>query len=117
MPQKRSIKKRTPVKVWTLVIVTIACVMKLRMFLHGDEGLSKVALEIHLTLLNIDLRANWFMNIVNMNHSDFMKFKKKILESLNEYQQKTMIMKVLLAKIKNKDKDLWDKLKDKDGEV
>ena len=52
-----------------------------------------------------------------MNQSDFTKFKKKILESLNEYQQKTMIMKVLLAKIKNKDKDLWDKLKDKDGEV
>ena len=32
-----------------------------------DEGLSKVAHEIHLTLLNIDLRANWFLNIVNLN--------------------------------------------------
>ena len=51
-----------------------------------DEGLSKAAHEIHLTLLNIDPRANWFLNIVNMNHSDFTKFKKKILDSLNEYQ-------------------------------
>ena len=40
-----------------------------------DEGLSKDAHETHLTLLNIDLRAKWFMNTVNMNHSDFMKFK------------------------------------------
>ena len=27
-----------------------------------DEGLSKAAHEIHLTLLNIDLRSNWFTN-------------------------------------------------------
>ena len=40
-----------------------------------DEGISKSAHEIHLTLLNIDLGANWFMNTVNMNHIDFMKFK------------------------------------------
>ena len=53
------------------------------------EGLSKVAHEIHLTLLNIDLRANWFMNLVNLNQSGFTKFKKKILDSLTEYQQKT----------------------------
>ena len=42
-----------------------------------DQGLSKVAHEIHLTLLNIDLRSNWFVNTINMNHSDFTKFKKK----------------------------------------
>ena len=50
-----------------------------------DEGLSKTAHEIHLTLLNIDLRANWFLNTINLNHSDFTKFKKKILDSVNEY--------------------------------
>ena len=27
-----------------------------------DEGKSKAAHEIHLTLLNIDLRTNWFLN-------------------------------------------------------
>ena len=32
-PRKRSIKKRTPIKVWILIIVIIACVMKLRRFL------------------------------------------------------------------------------------
>ena len=53
---------------------------------EDDEGISKTAHEIHLTLLNIDLRANWFLNTVNMNQSDFTKFKKKILDSLNEYQ-------------------------------
>ena len=31
-----------------------------------DEGLSKAAHEIHLTLLNIDLKANWFIQ-----HSKF----------------------------------------------
>ena len=82
-----------------------------------DEGLSKVAHEIHLTLLNIDLRANWFLNTVNLNQSDFTKFKKKILESLNEYQLKTMTMKVLLMKLNNKDKQSWDQMKDKDAEV
>ena len=51
-----------------------------------DEGLLKIAHEIHLTLLNIDLRDNWFLNTVNLNQSDFTKFKKKILDSLNEYQ-------------------------------
>ena len=33
----------------------------------NDEGISKVSQEIHLTLLNIDLRANWFLNTINMN--------------------------------------------------
>ena len=82
-----------------------------------DEGLSKIVHEIHLMLLNIDLRANWVMNTVNMNHSEFTKFKKKILDSLNEYQQKTMTMKVLLVKLKHKDKELRDQMKDKDVEV
>ena len=80
-----------------------------------DEGLSKAAHEIHLTLLNIDLRANWFLNTVNLNQSDFTKFKKKILDSLNEYQQKTMAMKVLLVKLKHEDKELQDQLKYKDA--
>ena len=82
-----------------------------------DEGISKVAHEIHLTLLNIDLRANWFLNKVNLNQSDFTKFKKKILDSLNEYQHKTMTMKVLLVKLKNKDKELRDEMKDRDAEI
>ena len=34
---------------------------------EDDEDLSKVAQEIHLTLLNIDLKANWFMNTINLN--------------------------------------------------
>ena len=82
-----------------------------------DEGLSKTAHEIHLKLLNIDLRANWFLNTVNLNHSEFTKWKKKILDSLNEYQQQSMTMKVLLVKLKNKDKELWDQMKYKDVEV
>ena len=57
-----------------------------KVLVDDDEGLSKVAHEIHLMLLNIDLRANWFLNMVNMNQGDFMKFKNKILDSLNEYQ-------------------------------
>ena len=87
-------------------------------FLADDyEWISKIAHEIHIMLLNINLRANWFLNTVNLNHSDFMKFKNKILDSLNEYQQKTMTMKVLLVKLKHKDKELWDQMKDKDVEV
>ena len=60
-----------------------------------DEDLSKAAQEIHLTLLNIDLRENWVLNTVNLNHSEFIRFKRRILDSLNEYQQKTMTMRVL----------------------
>ena len=91
---------------------------KIEKFLaDADEGLSKVSHEIHLTLLNIDRKSNWFLNIGNLNHSDFMNFKNKILDSLNEYQQRTMTMKVLLVKLKNKDKDLWDQMKEKDVEV
>ena len=44
---------------------------------EDDEGLSKTAHQIHITLLNIDLRANWCMNTVNLNQSDFTKFKRK----------------------------------------
>ena len=54
------------------------------------------------------------MKIVNLNHSEF---RKKILDSLNEYQQKTMTMRVLLVKLKHKDKELQDQMKDKDAEV
>ena len=71
-----------------------------------DGGISNIAHEIHLMFLNIDLRANWFMKTINLNQSDFKKFKKKILESLNEYHQNTMTMKVLLVKLKHKDKEL-----------
>ena len=84
---------------------------------NDDEGLSKAAHEIHLTLFNIDLRANWFLNIVNLNHSDFTKFKKKIFDSLNEYRQNTMTMKVLLVNLKNTNKELRDQMKDKDAKV
>ena len=73
---------------------------------EDDEGLSNTAHKIQLTLLNIDLRANWFLNTVNLTQSDFTRFKKKILDSLNEYQQKTMSMKVLLVNLKDKDKEL-----------
>ena len=62
---------------------------------EDDEDISKAAQEIHLTLINIDLRENWVLNTVNMNHSDFTRFKRRILDSLNEYQQKTMTMRVL----------------------
>ena len=78
-----------------------------------DEGLSKDAHVIHLMLLNIDIRVNWFLNIVNLNHNEFMNFKKKILDSLNEYQENTMTIKLLLVKLKNKDKELQYKMKDK----
>ena len=84
---------------------------------YDDEGISKVAHEIHLTLLSIDIRANWFLNTVKLNHSDFTKFKNKILESFNEYQQNTMTIKLFLVKLKHKDKELWDYMKDKDSEV
>ena len=65
----------------------------------------------------MDLRANWFLRTINLNQSDFEKFEKKILDSLNEYQQKTMSMKVLFRKLKDKDKELWVQMKDKDAEV
>ena len=82
-----------------------------------DEGISKVAHEIHLMLLNIDLRENWVMNTTNINHRKFMKLRKKILESLNKYQHKTMILKVFLVKLKHKDEVLQDQLEDKKDEV
>ena len=45
------------------------------------------------------------------------KVQNKILDPLNEYQQKTMPMKVWLVKLKDKDKELWDRMKYKDAEV
>ena len=82
---------------------------------EDDERLPKTAHQIHLTLLNIDLIANWFLNTVDLNQSEFTRFKKEILDSLNEYQQKTMSMKVLLQKLKVKDKELKDQIKYKDA--
>jgi len=37
--------------------------------------------------------------------------------SLNEFQQKTMSMRVFLVKLKDKDNELRDRMKDKDAEV
>ena len=88
-----------------------------KVLVDEDDGLSKAAHEIHPMLLNINLKANRVMNTVNMNHSEFTKFKKKILDSLNEYHQNTMTMKVFLVKLKHEEKELWDKMKDKDFEV
>ena len=52
-----------------------------------------------------------------MNHSEFTKYNNKILDSLNEYQQNTMTMKVFLVNLKHKDKYFWDQMKGKDVEV
>ena len=84
---------------------------------EDEEGLLKAAKQIHLTLISINHIVDCVMNRVNLNHSEFTKFKKKILDSLNEYQQKTMTMKVLLVKLKHKHKELQDQMKDKDAEV
>ena len=73
---------------------------------EDDEDLSKATKEINHTFFNIDLKANWFMNIVNLNQSDFLRFKTRTLDSLNEYQQKTMILTKLFVKLKHKDEVL-----------
>ena len=84
---------------------------------ENDEDMSKASEEIHLTLLNIDLRANWVLNTVNINHSEFIRFKRRILDSLNEYQHNTITMRVLLVNLKHKDEELWDHLKENNDEV
>ena len=55
---------------------------------EDDEGISNTTRGTHLTITNIDLKSNWFLNTVNLNHSEFTRFKKRILESLNEYQRR-----------------------------
>ena len=65
-------------------------------------------------MININHRANWVLNTVNLNHNEFTRFKGIILDSLNEYQHKTMRMRVLLVNIKHKDEEVWDLLEDKD---
>ena len=82
-----------------------------------DADMSKDTKEINHTLLNIDLKANWFMNTVNLNQSDFMRFKRRTLDSLNKYQQKTMILKELLVKLKHEDEVLQNQLEHKKVEV
>ena len=84
---------------------------------EDDEDLSKAAQEMHLTLINIDLRANWVLNKVNLNHSEFTRFKKRILDSFNEYQHKTMTIRVLLVMLKHKDKEFHDELEDNDAKI
>ena len=42
-----------------------------KFLVDDDEGTSKIAHEIHLTLLNIELKANWVMKTVNLNHGFF----------------------------------------------
>ena len=80
-----------------------------------DEGLSKAAHEIHFTLINIDLREYLVLNTVNMNHSEFTKFRKRIMDYLNEYQQNIMTRRVLLVKIKHNGKELQVQLEDSDS--
>ena len=46
-----------------------------------------------------------------------MRFKRTTLDYLNKYQQKTMILKVFLVKLKHKDEVLQDQLEDKKDEV
>ena len=55
---------------------------------EDEEDLSKATKEITHTFLNIDLKVNWFMNTINLNQSDFMRFKRRTLDSLNKYQQR-----------------------------
>ena len=52
-----------------------------KVLVDDDEVISKPAHEIHLTLLNIDLKSSWFLNRVNLNQSDMTEFKNKILDS------------------------------------
>ena len=73
---------------------------------EDDEDLSKATKEITHTFLNIDLKSNWFMNTYNLNQSDFMRFKRRTLDSLYKYQQRTMMLKVLHVRLKHKDEVL-----------
>ena len=84
---------------------------------EDDEDLSKATKEITHTFLNIDLKANWFMNTVNLNQSDFMRFKRRTLDSLNKYQQKTMILTEFHGKLRHKDEVLQYQLEEKKDEV
>ena len=81
------------------------------------KGYQRLHMRYISHCLNIDLKANWVLNTINLNHSEFIRFKRRILDSLNEYQQKTMTVRVLLVKLKHKDKELQDQLKDKNVEV
>ena len=82
-----------------------------------DEDLSKDTKEITHTFMNINLKSDWFMNTINLNQSDFMRFKRRTLDSLNKYQQKTMILNVLLVILKHKDEVLQNQLEDKKVDV
>ena len=95
----------------------IMCDETKKIIAEDDEDLSNVAHEIHLSLINIDLRENWVLNTINMNDSEFTRLKKRILDSLNEYQQNTMTMRAFLVKLKHQDKELQDQLEDNDVEI
>ena len=84
---------------------------------EDDEDLSKDTKKISHTFLNIDLKANWFINTINLNQSDFMRFKRITLDSLNKYQHNTMILKELFVKLKHKDEVLQNQLEEKKDEV
>ena len=52
-----------------MIIMIALCDEIEKVLAEDDEYVSKSAHEIHLTLLNIDLRANWVLNTVNLDHS------------------------------------------------
>ena len=75
---------------------------------EDNEDISNATKEITHTFFNIDLKSNWFMSTVIINKSDFMRFKQRIMDDSNKYQQQIMILKELLVKLKHTDKVLQD---------
>ena len=65
---------------------------------------------------NIDLRADWFLNKVDLNQSNYKMFRTTTFDYMDNLQKKNVELKELLKKLKHEGVGWLELLKEKEEE-
>ena len=67
---------------------------------ENDEAMLKSKPRIINYVCNIDLKADWYLNKVDLNQSDYKMFRMTTFDYMDNLQKKNVELKELLKKLK-----------------
>ena len=94
----------------------IACDEIEKVLADDDEAMLKAKQRIINYVCNIDLRADWYLNKVDLNQSDYKMFKMQTFDYMDNLQKKNVELKELLKKLKHEGVGWLKLLKEKEEE-
>ena len=72
-----------------------------KVLVDDDEAMLKAKQRIINYVCNIDLRADWYLNKVDLNQSDYKMFRMTTFDYMDNLQKKNIELKELLNKRKH----------------